>query len=80
MVASDSSLPGHLLQLPYLRRGPSLSQSDGGPYDRSGQLLLLPFQQVPGRRMERPESAVLDTGHHHRHVSWEVYIPPPALW
>ncbi|KAM3608938.1 uncharacterized protein V6R79_007198 [Siganus canaliculatus] len=80
MVATHCGLPRHLLQLPHLRRGPHLSQSDRSPYDCGGQLLLLPVQQVPQSRMEHPESSVLDSGHNHWAVSWEVYIPPAALW
>lgn len=80
MVTSHRGLPCHLLQLPHLRRGPYLSQSDRGPYDCGGQLLLPPVQQVPQPWMEHPESSVLDTGHNHWPVSREVYIPPSALW
>lgn len=80
MVTPHRGLPGHLLQLPHLRRGPGVSQSDRGSHDRGGQLLLLPVQQVPWSGLEHPQSGVLDPGHHHWPVSRQVYIPPPALW
>lgn len=79
MVASHRGLPRHILQLPHLCRGPRLPQSDRGPYYCGGQLFLLPVQQVPGPRVEHPESNVLDARHYHWPVSREVYIPPPAL-
>lgn len=80
VVAYHGGLPGGLLQLPHLRRGPRVPQSDGGVHSGGGQLFLLPFQQVPRSGVERPQSGVLVAGHSHRARGWEVCLPPTALW
>ncbi len=41
LVSSGGGLPGHLLKLPGLRRGPGVAQPDASAHDRGGKLLLV---------------------------------------